>query len=281
MIDWSLFLVGLLWAAVALVVLFGGVFALSFVTGKHAVVDIFWGPAFGVAALATYVHASFSDGDAAAGVDGPPGAVALLTLLLTWIWALRLGGHIFLRSRGKGEDPRYEDLQSRADGNPQVFMLRKVYLTQAAVAWFVSLPIQAAMATSAGFGWLTLLGLLVWALGMFFETVGDWQLEQFKKDPSNKGEVLNSGLWRYTRHPNYFGDACVMVGLFLVAVSADAWIWVLVLSPVAMVFNLAKGTGAALLEKDIEERRPGYADYIKNTSGFVPLPPKTKLAKEL
>ena len=277
MIDWSLFLAGLGWSALALVALFGAVFALSFVAGKHSVVDIFWGPAFGVAALAAYVNALASDSDS----GSAPGAVALVVLVLTWIWALRLGGHIFLRSRGEGEDPRYEELQSKAQGNPQLHMLRKVYLTQAAVAWFVSLPLQAAMATSGGLTWIGYVGILVWAVGMFFETVGDWQLEQFKKDPSNKGEVLNTGLWRYTRHPNYFGDACVMVGLFLVAVSGHPWIWVFALSPAAMVFNLAKGTGAALLEKDIEERRPGYADYIENTSGFVPLPPRTKLAKEL
>ena len=273
MLDWSIFLVGLLWSALALVVLFLGVLALSRVVGKHAVVDIFWGPAFGVAATAAYAHS--------AAADGEPGALALTVLALTWIWALRLGGHIFLRSRGEGEDQRYADLQARADGSPAWFMFRKVYVTQAAVAWFVSLPLQAAMATTAGLSWLAYVGMLVWAVGMFFETVGDWQLEQFKKDPSNKGEVLNTGLWRYTRHPNYFGDACVMVGLFLTAVSGDPWIWILVLSPIAMVVNLAKGTGAALLEKDIEERRPGYADYIKNTSGFVPLPPRTKLAKEL
>ncbi len=170
---------------------------------------------------------------------------------------------------------------STAQGNPHLYALRRVYLTQAVVLFIVSLPIQAAMATSAGVGWLTVVGVLVWAVGMFFETVGDWQLERFRNDPENSGKVLDTGLWRYTRHPNYFGDACVMVGIFLAAASGDAWTWVFVLSPVAMVYNLAKGTGAALLEKDIGDRRPGYTQYVESTSGFVPLPPGSKAAERL
>jgi steroid 5-alpha reductase family enzyme len=151
--------------------------------------------------------------------------------------------------------------------------VRRIYLTQGVVMWFVSLPVQVAMVQPQGLGALAWAGAAVWAVGLFFETVGDWQLERFRAEPSNRGRVLDTGLWHYTRHPNYFGDACVWWGLWLVA--ASAWPGVLfVLSPLAMTWNLAKGTGAALLEKDIADRRPDYADYVRRTSGFVPLPPR-------
>jgi steroid 5-alpha reductase family enzyme len=114
-------------------------------------------------------------------------------------------------------------------------------------------------------------------VGLFFETVGDWQLTRFRNDPATEGQVLDTGLWRFTRHPNYFGDACVWWGISLVAF--EVWPGILTLaSPVVMTWLLARGTGKPLLEKDIEERRPGYADYVRRTSGFVPLPPRREPA---
>jgi steroid 5-alpha reductase family enzyme len=178
-----------------------------------------------------------------------------------------------MRSRGHGEDPRYAELLAKAPGNPQLFALRRIYLTQGVVMWFVSLPVQIAMFTQGEANLVTLLGLLLWVVGFTFETVGDLQLTRFRSDPSTKGQVLDTGLWRYTRHPNYFGDACVWWGLSLVAFSV--WPGVLtILSPLVMTWLLAKGTGKPLLEKDMASRRPGYADYVRRTSGFVPLPPK-------
>jgi len=161
----------------------------------------------------------------------------------------------------------------RADGNPNVYALLHIYLPQGVIMWFVSLPVQIAMFVEGGLGWVLWLGVVVWAVGFFFESVGDLQLTRFRNDPSNKGTVLDTGLWRYTRHPNYFGDAAVWTGLFLVA--ASAWPGVLtILSPAVMVWNLYGGTGKKLLEKDIGDRRPDYADYVRRTSGFFPWPPK-------
>jgi steroid 5-alpha reductase family enzyme len=164
-------------------------------------------------------------------------------------------------------------MMARADGNPNTYALVHIYLPQGLIMWFVSLPVQVAMVVEGGLGWVLWLGVAVWAVGFFFESVGDLQLTRFRSDPANRGTVLDTGLWRYTRHPNYFGDACVWTGLWLVA--ASAWPGALtVLSPAAMVWNLYAGTGKKLLEKDIGERRPQYADYVRRTSGFFPLPPK-------
>jgi steroid 5-alpha reductase family enzyme len=160
-----------------------------------------------------------------------------------------------------------------APGNPTWYAVRKVYLTQGAVMWFVSLPVQVACFEPAPLGPVAWVGVLLWLVGFFFETVGDWQLTRFRNDPASKGQVLDTGLWRYTRHPNYFGDACVWWGLSLVAFTS--WPGVLtILSPLLMTWLLAKGTGKPLLEKDMASRRPGYADYVRRTSGFVPLPPR-------
>ncbi len=139
--------------------------------------------------------------------------------------------------------------------------------------WFVSLPVQVAMFEQGEANLVTWVGVLTWLVGFTFETVGDLQLTRFRNDPSTKGQVLETGLWRYTRHPNYFGDACVWWGLSLVAFTS--WPGILtILSPLVMTWLLARGTGKPLLEKDMASRRPGYAEYVRRTSGFVPLPPK-------
>lgn len=259
--DWGDLLALLPWTLAAVVVVLGVTLLVALRQGRHTVVDVAWGLGFVAIALTAFL---VGDGDAGR---------SWLVLLMTAAWGLRLGVHIARRSRGKGEDPRYEAMLAKAPGSRTVFAVRRIYLTQGVVMWFVSLPVQVAMVQSDPLGWLAWLGVAVWAVGLFFEAVGDWQLERFKADPGNKGKVLDTGLWHYTRHPNYFGDACVWWGLWLVA--ASTWPGVLfVLSPAFMTWNLAKGTGAALLEKDIGDRRPEYADYVRRTSGFVPLPPK-------
>jgi steroid 5-alpha reductase family enzyme len=260
--DWGAFLGVLPWTVLAVVVVLGVTLAVALGQGRHTVVDVAWGLGFVAIAVAAFLAG-----------DGDPGR-SWLVLALTAGWGLRLGAHIHRRSRGRGEDPRYEELLAKAPpGGRTAFAVRRIYLTQGVVMWFVSLPVQVAMVQPQGLGALAWAGAAVWAVGLFFETVGDWQLERFRAEPSNRGRVLDTGLWHYTRHPNYFGDACVWWGLWLVA--ASAWPGVLfVLSPLAMTWNLAKGTGAALLEKDIADRRPDYADYVRRTSGFVPLPPR-------
>ena len=259
--DDAAFLSALPFTLLAAVAVLGVTFLVALLVGRHAVVDVAWGLGFGVVA-ATAFGLSADEGNTAR---------RTLVLVMTVVWGLRLEAHICWRSRGSGEDPRYEELLRKAPGSPQLHALRSVYLTQGAVMWSVSLPVQVAAFETTGPGPLAWAGVALWALGLFFETVGDHQLHRFRSDPGSRGKVLDTGLWRYTRHPNYFGDACAWWGIALVAFTA--WPGVLtVLSPLLMTWLLARGTGKPLLEKDIAERRPGYAEYVRRTSGFVPLP---------
>ena len=261
--PWGSFLGALPYTVLAVVVVLGGTFLVALRLGRHAVVDVAWGLGFAAVAVAAFL-ASAGAGD---------GIVSGLALVLTVVWGVRLATHIALRSRGHGEDPRYVELLAKAPGNPQLFALRRIYLTQGVVMWFVSLPVQVAMFTQGEANLATWLGVALWLVGFVFETVGDLQLTRFRNDPSTSGQVLDTGLWRFTRHPNYFGDACVWWGLSLIAFTS--WPGILtILSPLVMTWLLAKGTGKPLLEKDMSSRRPGYAEYVRRTSGFVPLPPK-------
>lgn len=263
--PWHDFLLSLPATLVAVVVVFAVTLLVAQRVGKQAVVDIVWGPGFGIIAIVSFL---------ASAVAGQGDTVRrLAALVLTVAWGARLGTHIYLRSRGKGEDPRYEAMLKKSKGHPIWFIVKKVYLTQGAIMWFVSLPVQVAMFQSPTMGIVAWIGVAIWVIGFVFETVGDLQLTRFREDPSTKGQVLNTGLWRFTRHPNYFGDACVWVGLSLIAF--DAWPGIVtILSPAVMIWLLAKGTGKPLLEKSMQKRRPGYKEYVEATSGFFPLPPK-------
>ena len=261
--DWTALAAALPLTVATVVVVQAVTFGVALRLGRHSVVDVAWGIGFAAVAATSYLLSAGEGDQVRRG----------LVLALTVVWGLRLAGHIALRSRGHGEDPRYNALLSRAPGGRIAYALRKVYLTQAAVMWFVSLPLQVAMFQADDLGLLAWAGVALWGLGLFFETVGDHQLQRFRDDPANRGKVLDTGLWRWTRHPNYFGDACVWWGLSLIAF--DAWPGVLtVLSPVVMTWLLAKGTGKPLLEKGMASTRPGYAEYVRRTSGFVPLPPR-------
>ena len=261
--SWGAFLGSWPWTLLAVLVVLGSTFAVALRVGKHAVVDVAWGLGFAAIAVASYL-ASAGEGD---------GVVRAVVLVITVVWGVRLAAHIGMRSRGHGEDPRYVELMARAPGSPNLYAFSRIYLTQGVVMWLVSLPVQVAMFEPGGVGVLSVLGVLVWLVGFVFESVGDLQLTRFRNDPASQGKVLDSGLWRYTRHPNYFGDACVWWGIGLVAFAH--WPGVLtVFSPLVMTWLLAKGTGKPLLEKDMASRRPAYVDYVRRTSGFVPRPPK-------
>jgi steroid 5-alpha reductase family enzyme len=230
-------------------------FAIARARKRYDTIDTFWGLGFAIVALAAF---PFGDG---------PLPLRLVVTALTVVWGVRLSVHLHLRNHKLPEDPRYARM-----GSGPLRMFVRVYLFQAVVLYFVSLPVQFA-GYGTGFGVLGRLGVLVWVLGFVFETAGDEQLRRFKADASNKGKVLDTGLWRYTRHPNYFGDACVWWGLYLLACST----WpgaATILSPVAMTFTLARGTGKPMLEKGMAKTRPAYARYVERTSGFFPLPPK-------
>ena len=204
-------------------------------------IDSFWALGFVLVAWVTFAITATGDPDR-----------KMLMLGLTTVWGLRLGGYIFWRWRKEGPDKRYVALLSKAPGNVHVFTLTKVFLLQGVLLWVVSLPVQ---------------------FGIFFETVGDYQMARFKSDPANAGKVMDRGLWRYTRHPNYFGDACVWWGLFLIAAEARIG-WISVVGPILLTFLLVQWSGAALLERRMKRSRPDYEDYIRRTSSFIPMPPR-------
>lgn len=207
-----------------------------------------------------------------------PGPRAMLVLCLITLWALRLSLHLLRRNWGKPEDHRYQVI--RANNSPG-FAWRSLYLVfglQVALAWLVALPLFAAIDADPELNGLDMLGAGLMLGGLMFEAVADHQLARFKADPGQRGQVMATGLWRYSRHPNYFGEACVWWGLWLIALAGGA-AWS-VLSPVLMTFLLLRVSGVALLEKDIAQRRPAYRDYIARTSAFVPWPPRRHQGKE-
>ena len=200
------------------------------------------------------------------------GARAWLVLALAALWALRLAGYITWRHWGHEEDHRYRAIRAR---NEPRFVWKSLYLVfglQAVLGWVVSMPLLGAMAGHVPWGWLDVLGIALFALGFGVEAVADAQLARFKANPGNRGRVMASGLWRYSRHPNYFGEFCLWWGLWLVAAGAGAW-WTVV-SPLLMTVLLLKVSGVALLEKDIDERRPNYRAYVARTNAFFPWKPR-------
>jgi len=234
---------------------------------KHSIVDVVWGLGFAIVAVICLVTSVSSNEDA-------DDVRRLLVVMMTVAWGVRLGSYIGLRNAGQPEDPRYRALfGGKEPGVAEA--AAKVYLPQGLAMWFVSLPVQVAVHHEGDIGVIGLLGGAVWAVGLFFEAVGDFQMSRFRADPANKGQVMDRGLWRYTRHPNYFGDSCVWFGIFLVA--AERWPGVLtVLSPVVMTYLLVAKTGKSLLERSMHTSKPGYADYVARTSGFVPWPPRQR-----
>jgi steroid 5-alpha reductase family enzyme len=244
-------------AAAAVVVLMALTALAARRTGRWSVVDVTWGLGFVVVALIALL---VGDGDLL--------RRGLLFGLPT-AWALRLASHIFGRARGHGEDPRYEELKNNGKGG----FARQVLLPQGLAIFFVSLPIQLGATSDASVGPVAWAGVVVWLVGLAFEATGDAQLKAFKADPANKGKVMDRGLWAWTRHPNYFGDACVWWGIYLVAADSGWAGAATILSPLAMTYFLVFATGARLLEKTMM-RREGYPEYADRTSMFFPLPPK-------
>ena len=244
----------------SVVVLFGVTFVVGRRIGRYNVVDVAWGPGFVVVAA---VAAAVGHGDLAR---------RLLMLILVAVWGLRLAWHIHAKTAGKGEDPRYQALLHGDVSAANV--LRRVFVIQGASLWFVSLPVQLSAATGptpAALLPVLTLGVVMWLTGLVLEAVGDHQLRVFKNDPANRGVVIDRGLWAWTRHPNYFGDACVWWGLWLVTL--NEWLALsTVLSPVLMTYFLVHATGARLTEKFMADR-PGMAEYRARTSFFIPLPP--------
>jgi len=195
-----------------------------------------------------------------------------LVLILVVIWALRLSIYITARNWGRPEDYRYQSI--RANNEPG-FAFKSLYIVfglQGVLAWFVAMPLFPAVTSSASLSILDIAAVALWITGFVFEAGGDYQLARFKDREDSKGRVLRTGLWRYTRHPNYFGDFCIWWSFYLFAVASGGW-WSIA-SPLLMTFLLLKVSGVAMLEKTITDRRPEYADYIQNTNAFFPGPPR-------
>ncbi len=233
----------------------------SLVLRDASVVDPVWPLAF----IAVAITALIAGG-------GDEGRRILIACVVA-IWGARLSIHLLVRNAGKGEDFRYAAMRAKRGHRFWLTSLITVFLLQGLLVWVVSLPVQLSAIPDRPLGWLAIVGAIVWALGLAFEAIGDAQLTRFKANPASRGQVLNTGLWRYTRHPNYFGDFLVWWGIFLIAAESGAGAWG-VAGPLLMTLLLVKVSGAGLLEKDIAVRRPGYADYVRRTSGFIPRPPK-------
>jgi steroid 5-alpha reductase family enzyme len=248
--------------AFAVLLAFGvGGWIVSLFKRNVSIVDGMWPLMFAIAALCYFARSgslqSFRD---------------TLVLVLVITWSIRLSAHIFWRNRGAAEDYRYKRI--RANNSPY-FEFKSLYIVfglQATLAAIVSLPLLASIGSGQPVGIVDIAGVLLWLTGFLFESVGDFQLARFRATPASDGGVLSTGLWRYTRHPNYFGDFCVWWGFYLIALSAGGW-WTIV-SPLLMSFLLLKVSGVALLEKDIAGRRPEYVKYVRQTNAFFPGPPR-------
>lgn len=233
-------------------------------------IDAFWGAGMGVMALVSWIQLD------------RPGPLATLLLVMTAAWGFRLGIYLFARWWKEGEDKRYKMIlkKDREKGNFVIAALTKVWLGQAVLLFLVSSPAQVGILASeapAPITALAFVGVAVYLVGIFFEWVGDWQLTRFKSDPSNEGKVLDTGLWRYTRHPNYFGDFMAWWGIWLTAASAG-WEYALYTlpGPLFLTFTLTKWSGVTLLEKGMDKSKGDkYADYKRRTSAFFPMPPKS------
>lgn len=232
---------------------------------NSSIVDIFWGTGFVIVTWAAHLL-----------VPGGYQPREWLVSLLVTAWGLRLSLYILLRNRGKSEDFRYQAWRDQAGRSWWWRSFFKVFLLQGLILWIVSAPLLAVQDRLA-VNHLTVLdglALPVWLTGFFFEAVGDWQLARFKSNPDNRGKVLDTGLWRYTRHPNYFGDAVQWWAFYLFALSAGGW-WT-IFSPIVMTALLLRVSGVTLLEKTLVQNKEGYSDYIKATSAFLPWFPKKK-----
>ena len=291
-------------SALALFVCLTTLWVISYRIKDASIIDIFWGAGFGIVALVCALNSEMMT------------PYLWLLAAMPFIWAVRLSLYLAKRNLGHGEDKRYVAMRKRAEDKGKTEdqwrkgTLFSIFYGQGFLILLVSAPVWVAMATgydASGndyafnedheqlaifryyktylIAFLPICGGALWLIGFLFETVGDYQLSKFMKankdydGPKEDKPVLNSGLWKYTRHPNYFGNACMWWGIYIVACAAP-WGWVTIFAPIVMTILLTRVSGRDLLERDMKKRK-AYRDYIENTSGFFPLPPKTKLAKEL
>ena len=244
-------------AAVAAMMIIGWLISLAY--RNVTIVDSLWGLGF---VLIAWLTLGMS--------DGYENRKMLIAILVT-LWGLRLSIYLSWRNWGKGEDPRYGSWRKKSGDQFWLISLFKVFILQALFLWVISVAVQIGQLASAPdrLTWLDGLGTVVWLTGFTFESLGDWQLARFKSDPASKGRVMDRGLWAYTRHPNYFGEFLVWWGIFLITLSTPNSWWTII-SPMIITAVLLKMTGIPLTEQELVKNRPGYSDYVKRTSAFVP-----------
>jgi steroid 5-alpha reductase family enzyme len=250
-------------SALAIAVLMLGTWLVSVVLKNASIVDIVWGAGFVLVAWVSYAVG-----------EGTESRRLLLACMVT-LWGGRLAIYLWIRNHGKGEDPRYVAMRKKRGDKFALQSLWVVFGLQGVLMWIVSLPVQVGSVADqpTSLGPVEIVGIILYTAGVYFESMGDMQLSHFKADPNNADKVMDQGLWRYTRHPNYFGDFCVWWGIWIVAAATGVGIYAIV-GPIVMTFFLLRVSGVAMLERSIGKRRPGYDDYIARTNAFFPGPPK-------
>lgn len=249
-------------ASIIILILITLLWAWSVIIKNVSIIDIFWGIGFVIVNTFYYFQFEYFN------------SRKLLLLILVSLWGIRLSAYLAWRNIGKGEDYRYREFRKRY-GPERYWWVSyfQVFLLQGALIMIVSLPLLGVNSgNSSTLNFLDYIGLLIWLIGFIFEAFGDYQLARFKSNPKNEGKVLNTGLWKYTRHPNYFGDASVWVAYALFSISAGGY-WQIIGS-IIMVFLIVKVSGVALLEETIKDRKPEYQNYIEKTNSFFPWFPK-------
>ena len=246
------------------------VWAISLILRDVSIVDLVWGAGFVFIAWVSFL------------LTGAPTAQKWIIVGLTSLWGIRLTGYLAWRNLGKPEDFRYHEMREKHGTGFSLRSLFTVFGLQGMIMWVVSLPLQAGQCENNQdrIGILAVLGMVLWSVGFLFESVGDWQLARFKADPDNAGQVMDRGLWRYTRHPNYFGDFLVWWGLYCVSFGRGT-AWWSVIGPIVMSVFLLRVSGVTLLESSLKTRKKGYESYIRRTHAFFPLPPKRDSTQNL
>lgn len=232
-----------------------------------SIVDIFWGLGFVLVAWMSFCVAG----------SGTIRSVVLVSLVS--VWGLRLSAHLAKRNHGKPEDYRYAEMRARHGRFFPLVSFFTVFALQGCIMWIVSLPIQVGVRGQSSAPFAMLIGIALWGIGFAFESVGDHQLARFKADPANRGQVMDRGLWRYTRHPNYFGDFMVWWGFYVLSIDSNSWWWT-IFGPLLMSLLLIRVSGVRLLESSLSKRVSGYEAYVRNTSSFFPWMPRNSTSED-
>jgi len=248
-------------AAIAIVAV--GLWLLSLALRNASIVDIFWGCGFVLVAWTSLA------------CSGRLAIRPLILAAMVTLWGSRLAGYLAWRNIGKPEDYRYAAMRERHGKRFPIVSLFTVFGLQGLLMWIISLPVQVGNSQAESWQLWRAFGVALWLAGLFFEAVGDFQLARFKANTANRGCVMDRGLWRYTRHPNYFGDFLVWWGFYLVAAEPGSWWWTII-GPLLMSFLLMRVSGVRLLESSLRSRVNGYDQYVQTTSSFFPLPPKKR-----